>query len=130
MNFFCESSIKNARVREEIFSMKPKLFTMKVEPSVLVKWHYFAKSKQMHLSDVIKRLMNAEELPETVPVEKPPKRNYSNVDPKLLFELNAIGNNINQISRRINEGQKFDAVIELSSIEQQLERVLNAHQIH
>jgi len=74
--------------------------------------------------------MNAEELPETVPVKKPPKRNYSNVDPKLLFELNAIGNNINQISRRINEGQKFDAVIELSSIEQQLERVLNAHQIH
>jgi len=110
--------------------MKPKLFTMKVEPSVLEKWHYFAKSKQMHLSDIIKRLMNAEELPETVPVKKPPKRNYSNVDPKLLFELNAIGNNINQISRRINEGQKFDAVIELSSIEQQLERVLNAHQIH
>ena len=49
---------------------------MKVEPSILEKWHYFAKSKQMHLSDVIKRLMNAEELPETVPLKKPPKRNY------------------------------------------------------
>lgn len=109
---------------------KPKLFTMKVDEALLKKWHHFAKSKQMHLSDVIKRLMSAEELPETVPVKKEVKRKYSNVDPKLLIALNAIGNNINQISTRINMEQKFDAVVQLSAIEQQLERVLDAHQIH
>ena len=110
--------------------MKPKLFTMKVEPELLAKWHHFAKSKNKPLSDIIKLLMRGEELPQSVPVKKEPKHKYPKVDPKLLREINAIGNNLNQISRRINEGQKFDAVIELSAIEQQLERVLNAHQVH
>ena len=112
------------------FAMKPKLFTMKVEPELLAKWHHFAKSKNKPLSDIIKLLMSGEELPKSVPVKKEPNRKYTQVDPLLLREINAIGNNINQISRRINEGQKFDAVIELSSIERQLEHLLNAHQIH
>jgi len=110
--------------------MKPKLFTMKVDPELLKKWHYLAKSKNKPLSDIIKLLMSGEELPQTVPIKKEPKRTYSNVDPKLLREINAIGNNLNQISRRINERQKFDAVIELSTIERQLEKLLNAYQIH
>lgn len=109
---------------------KPKLFTMKVDPDTLQKWKHFAKSKQMHLSDVIKRLMNGEELPETVPVKKEVKRRYSTVDPELLRAINAIGSNINQISTRINMEQKFDAVIQLKAIEQHLERLLDAHQIH
>ena len=109
---------------------KPKLFTMKVEPELLAKWHHFAKSKNKPLSDIIKLLMNSEDLPESVPVKTTPKRKYADVDPKLLREINAIGNNLNQISRKLNEGQKFDAIIELSSIEQQLERLLHAHKIH
>jgi len=44
--------------------------------------------------------MHGEELPKSVPVKKEPKRTYTKVDPKLLREINAIGNNINQISRR------------------------------
>ena len=108
---------------------------MKVEESLLEKWRYFAKSKQIHLSDVIKRLMDGQELPEAVPVKKEPKRKYSDVHPELIRELNAIGNNINTISRKVNdrrawENQKLDVAMELSSIEQQLERVLYAHQIH
>ena len=74
--------------------------------------------------------MNAEELPETVPVKKTRKRKYSDVNPLLIREINAIGNNLNQISRRVNENQKFDVVVELASIEAQLESLLNAHQIH
>jgi hypothetical protein len=110
--------------------MKAKLFTMKVEPDLLLKWHHFAKSKNKPLSDIIKLLMRGEELPETVPIKKEPKRNYTKIDPKLLRAINAMGNNLNQISRRINEGQKFDAVIELSSIEQQLGQILDAHKIY
>ena len=108
---------------------KPKLYTMKVDEETLIAWHEFAKSKQMHLSNVIKRLMNSEELPKNIRGKKEPKRRYSDVNPLLLRELNAIGNNINQISRRINEHQKFDAIILLISIEQQLERVLDAYEI-
>ena len=103
---------------------------MKVEEVQLQKWHHFAKEKQMPLSDVIKKLMSDEKLPESYPVKKEVKRKYSDVNPKLLIALNAIGNNINQISTRINMQQKFDVVVQLSSIEQQLEKVLNAHKIH
>jgi hypothetical protein len=83
----------------------------------------------MHLSDVIKRLMNGEELPETVPVKKEVKRRYSTVDPDLLRAINAIGSNLNQISTRVNMEQKFDVVTQLRAIELDLERLLHAHQI-
>lgn len=104
---------------------------MKVDEMTLASWHEFAKSKQMHLSNVIKRLMSNEELPKNIRLKKEPKRRYSKVNPLLLRELNAIGNNINQISRHMNtyEHEKFDAIILLSCIEQQLERVLHAHEI-
>ena len=110
--------------------MKPKLFTMKVDIELLQKWHHFAKSKNMHLSNIIKKLMSGEEIPDTVLVKKQPRRKYSDVDPKLLRELNAIGNNLNQISRRVNSGEKLELQIELATIESQLERLLNAHKIH
>lgn len=110
--------------------MKPKLYTMKVEQEVLEKWHEFAKSKNKPLSDIIKLLMSNQKLPKKIKQRQEPKRKYSTVNPKLLFEINAIGNNINQISRRVNESQKFDVLIELQSIEQKLERLLNAHKIY
>jgi len=103
---------------------------MKVEESELLKWKFYAKQKNMHLSDVIKSLMRDEELPISIPVRKEAKRKYSNVDPLLLRELNAIGNNINQISTRINIGNRFNVLIHLREIELNLERVLDAHQIH
>ena len=103
---------------------------MRVEQELLDKWHKFAKLRNKPLSDIIKLLMSNQKLPKKVKQRDEPKRTYSTVSPKLLFEINAIGNNINQISRRINEEQKFDVLIELKSIEQQLERLLNAHKIY
>jgi len=102
---------------------------MKVEPKILAKWHQFAKSKNRPLSDIIKLLMSGEELPATVMQKKEPKKTYSKVDPNLIRAINAIGNNLNQISRKVNEHQKFDVLIELKSIEQQMEQLLNASQI-
>jgi mRNA-degrading endonuclease RelE of RelBE toxin-antitoxin system len=110
--------------------IEKKLYTIRVEPDVLAKWHEFAGKKNKPLSEIIKLLMSNQKLPKKVKQRQEAKRNYSIVDPKLLFEINAIGNNINQISRRVNEYQKFDVLIELQSIEQQLERLLNAHKIH
>ena len=110
--------------------MESKLFTMKVKAEVLASWHQFAKSRNKPLSDIIKLLMSNQKLPKKVKIRQQSKRKYSAVDPTLLFEINAIGNNINQLSRRVNEGQKFDVLIVLKSIEQQLERLLDAHQIH
>ncbi|MBD3806839.1 MobC family plasmid mobilization relaxosome protein [Sulfuricurvum sp.] len=107
---------------------KPKLFTMKVNETELRRWQKFAKSKGKPLSDIIKMIMRGQELPADAPIKKTPKRKYTTVDPNLLFEINAIGNNLNQIARRVNQGDKFDVLLLLVAIEKKLERLLNAHQ--
>jgi len=104
--------------------IKPKLFTMKVEPKILARWHQFAKSKNIYLSDVIKKLMSGQELPDDVPIKREINRRYSKVDPQLLREINMIGSNLNQIARGVNQGEKLDVIIHLNIIEKQLEKVL------
>jgi hypothetical protein len=39
---------------------------------------------------------------ENAPAPKKTKKSYQVVDPKLLFEINKIGNNINQIAKILN----------------------------
>jgi len=97
---------------------------MKVTDTEKSTWHDIAKSHHLSLSELIRQKLNN--------TKTKPKKSHriKTVDPELLREINAIGNNINQIARRINEGQKFDAVLELQSIEAKLEKLLNAHQIH
>ena len=95
---------------------------MKVTDDEKSSWHDIAKSHQMSLAELVRQKLN----------NTKPKKSHriKTVDPELLREINAIGNNLNQISRRINQNQKFDVVLALSSIEVQLERILNAHQIY
>lgn len=95
---------------------------MKVTQSEKTEWQTLAKSHHLNLSELVRQKLND---------TKPKKaQRVKTVDPELLRAINSIGNNLNQISRRINEGQKFDAVLELQSIEAKLESVLNAHKIH
>ena len=42
---------------------------------------------------------------------------YKHVDPKLLYEIRKIGNNINQIARRLNQGQLLERRILLKIYE-------------
>ena len=101
---------------------KTKLFTMKVTDAEKSEWQTLAKSHKLSLSELVRQKLND---------TKPKKMHRAKtVDPELLRAINAIGNNLNQISRRINEQQKFDAIVELQSIEAKLESVLNAHQIY
>lgn len=101
---------------------KNKLFTMKVTEEEKAAWQDLANSHNCSLAELVRQKLND---------TKPKKiQKIKIVDPALLRELNAIGNNINQISKRINEKQKFDAIILLASIEEKLERLLNAHKIH
>ena len=101
---------------------KNKLITMKVTDAEKKTWQSLAKSHHLSLSELIRQKLNN---------TKPKKlHRVKTVAPELLREINAIGNNLNQISRRINEEQKFDVVLELSAIEEKLEKILNAHKIH
>jgi tRNA U54 and U55 pseudouridine synthase Pus10 len=55
------------------------------------------------------------------------KRVHKTADPQLLYHLNKIGNNLNQIAKHLNEGNTLglQALVELSNIEQRLKGFLN-----
>ena len=108
---------------------KIKLFTMKVKEEKLLQYHQFAKSKNKPLSEIIKALLDNQPLPENVPVRKEPKRKYTKVDPNLVFQLSGIGNNLNQIARRLNQKEKIELLPYLVSIEEQIERLMDAHKV-
>jgi len=102
-----------------------KLFTMKIPQSKLDRYKLAAKSYALPLSQLIQKLLESQPLPKRVRQKPTPK-----VDPELVFQVAAIGNNLNQIARRVNQGDKFDVVPHLVAIEDQLEQLLNAHQVH
>lgn len=54
------------------------------------------------------------------------KRIHKKTDPRLLFHLNKIGNNLNQIAKHANEGKSIDLqiVAELANIERNLKNLL------
>ena len=54
------------------------------------------------------------------------KRVHKTTDPKLLYHLNKIGNNLNQIARHLNEGNSLEIQVlaELTNIEQSLKEFL------
>ncbi len=104
-----------------------KLFTMKVEENQLEKYRQYAKDKNRPLAKIIKSLLDNERLPEKPNFKKEPIRKYNNVNPELIRQLAAIGNNLNQIARRVNQKEKFDVIPHLVSIESQIEKLLDAH---
>ncbi len=54
------------------------------------------------------------------------KRVHKTTDPRLLYHLNKIGNNLNQIAKHLNEGNSLElqALAELTNIEQSLKEFL------
>lgn len=101
---------------------KPKLLTMKVDADEKQRWTQIAKDRGVSLSELIRTFLNGEPTPK----KKRPKQ-VIEVDPDLLFELNAIGNNLNQIARRVNQGDRFDVLPLLASMEEHLTELVNAH---
>jgi len=101
---------------------KTKLLTMNVTEAEKQKWKQIAKDRGVTLTDLIRTKLD--DLP--TPRKKRPKQ-VIEVDPDLLFEVNAIGNNLNQIARRLNQGEKFDVLPLLVAIEAHLMEAVNAH---
>jgi len=99
-----------------------KLFTMKIPKSKLDQYKHAAKSYKLPLSQLIQKLLDRQPLPKRIRQKSIPK-----ADPELVRQVAAIGNNLNQIARRLNSGDKFDVVPHLVAIEDQLEQLLNAH---
>lgn len=132
MNFFTKVQTKRCvrvHTKECIVCNKKrevsKLFTMKVRPSKLANYHLLARSHNMTLSKMIKDFLDGKKLPKQK-IYRSTNRFIKTVDPKLIREISAIGNNLNQISRRVNSREIFDVRMSLVSIEKKLERLLDA----
>jgi len=104
-----------------------KLFTMKVEENKLKKYKAFAKSKNMPLSKIIKMLLDDQPLPENVIERKEPRRVYNKINPELIRQVSAIGNNLNKIARKLHQKEELDVVPHLYYIEKKLQEILDAH---
>ncbi len=85
-----------------------------------------AIEKNISLAELIRQKINLQI--ENVPAPRKAKKVYRTIDPKLLFEVNKIGVNLNQVARQLNS-KKDDIpnsiVIEiLFKIEQKLKELL------
>lgn len=104
---------------------KPKLLTMKVDEEEKSRWQKLASDRGVSLAELIRTKLD--DLPP--PQKKRQPKPIIEVDPNLLFEVNAIGNNLNQIARRLNQGEKFDVLPLLVAIEAHLMEAVNAHKV-
>ena len=109
--------------------MKQKLFTMKVTAEQLDRYHNLARAKGRSLSEIIRAYLDGEPLPDRPPRKIATHRPPPPVDPELIRQVAAIGNNLNQIGRSVNraviENERISVLSSLSAIEQQLELLLD-----
>ena len=100
---------------------KKTLFTLKIEPSLLNEWKAKANAASVSVAELIRRSVAGQKI-ECRPAvrHRPPPK----VDPDFIFQVAAIGNNLNQIARRVNSGESFDVLVELASIEKQLSELV------
>jgi hypothetical protein len=100
-------------------SKMSKLFTMKVGEEDLEKFKEIAKAHDLPLSSYIKLLLRNEPIPE------PKRQKVKQADPELIRQIAGIGNNLNQISRHLNQGGALDVDVlyELVQIRKELSRL-------
>jgi len=104
---------------------KPKLLTMKVDETEKARWQQISKDRGVTLAELIRTRLD--DLP--APKKRRQTKPIIEVDPRLLFEVNAIGNNLNQIARINTSGEKLDVLLLLVSIEAQLVELVNARKV-
>jgi len=92
---------------------KDKLFTMKLSSVELESYKTQARNNGVTLAHLINSKM------QDTPIKTANK--------ELLFELNKIGNNLNQIAKSLHTGAQINVLQELIKIEQHLKELLNAH---
>jgi len=97
--------------------IKTKMFSMKVSPEELDSWRVMARDHRISLTELI-RIRLADTQPAAQPVVK--RRPPPSVDERIVFQVAAIGNNLNQIARRCNSGERLAVLGELTEIERDL----------
>ena len=93
---------------------------MKITPDEKLLWQELAHNHKTTLSNLIRNKLNNTKL----------KRQPQKVDPNLIREINRIGNNLNQIARKINTDNKLDILMELTTIERLLKNIVDDYKTH
>ena len=102
---------------------RDKLFTMKASADELAAWKQLAKSYDVTLAELIRGLLAGQPPNPDRPAirHRPPPK----VDPEMIRQVARIGNNLNQIARRCNTGQRFEVLAELAEIERELAELID-----
>jgi signal transduction protein with GAF and PtsI domain len=66
-----------------------------------------ATQKNISMAELVRQKMQTK-IP-NAPAPKKSKKSYRTTDPKLLFELNKIGNNLNQIAKKLNTKNELES---------------------
>jgi len=104
---------------------KPVKMTVKVSPDVYAKWKSKAKFLGITLSDMVRQAVDKGE----IVGRRKCGRRYAPVDPLLIRQLAGIGNNLNQIAKKLNIGEEPDTEMAgtLEEIEKSLKEILAKH---
>lgn len=65
----------------------------------------FSQAKNISMAEFIRQKINVKI---DNPIQPKIKLVYRNTDPRLLYELNKIGNNLNQIAKKLNSKNEFE----------------------
>jgi hypothetical protein len=98
-----------------------KLLTMKVSDDEKIRWKKIAEIEGVSLSELIRSYLNKHE------PRKP--KTFKVADPDLIRQLNGLGNNLNQISRKLSYKNKLENILTLRRIEKVLQRIADAYRI-
>lgn len=84
-----------------------------------------AKTQGLSMSAYIRKMLNAKNDLDT----KKENKAFTPCDPLLLYELNKLGNNLNQLVKQVNIKQRLDYIAfeTIEQIAQSLEEIKEAH---
>ena len=104
-------------------SKKYKQVKVNLDEEVHQKLKEFCDARNITMAEYFRNQINTKIDDAREPQQK---RVHKTTDPKLLYHLNKIGNNLNQIAKHLNEGNslEFQALAELTNIEQSLKGFL------
>ena len=97
-------------------SEKTKLLTVRIDPEQLADWKRKAEAVGVPLAELIRSAVDGAKIEAKPRARKAP--------PELVAQVAKIGNNLNQIARRCNTGERFDVLSELQRIEADLSHLL------
>jgi len=110
---------------------KKRLFCKQIKINLTKEAHsrikLLASDANLTVSEFVRILLDEKTVDAPLPQEDKPKIIYRKVDPQLLYEINKIGININQIAKRLN-GENILELEYLVDIQNKIDLMMRSKQ--